>query len=298
MDCVPEDTTIERGGALIVITGSEGVTNEIPSHAFADGWALRFERFLIALEPFHFREVRDPGPANLPCDSEYTRKTNQARLLDITRPIAIGVRGLSPRGCGFALQWLAWTTKDDVALGPGVMSNDLDPFYSVPRRFGPDEAAPSLLMEATARRGDATKRLRVIFGHKLACCEYQCRLNGRTEAIDVPSGGQAVVRLTLSGEQLFRTALGEDQGSLRFDAFAHADDDPSSGNQDGTITSDELEKVPLATLPPAYGSYELAEPGRHETLADVLGAQLRFVWRFEGGSCIPPGASSPPPRRD
>jgi hypothetical protein len=96
------------------------------------------------------------------------------------------------------------------------------------------------------------------------------------------------VFVALAAEAFFRDAISA-SARLRFSPFADAD---QLGNNDGTVTMEELDDLPLASAR-IYGQfYQLPDGSTRGSFGDYVRAQLMFAVKFgDGGLCngIEPG---------
>jgi hypothetical protein len=100
-----------------------------------------------------------------------------------------------------------------------------------------------------------------------------------------PEGRDAVF-VSLSAEAFFRDAISQ-SAQLRFTAYADAD---LRGNNDGTVTMDELDLLPLSEAPGPF--YQLPNGSKSGSFGDYVRAQFMFTMKYgNGGFCdgIPAG---------
>jgi hypothetical protein len=101
------------------------------------------------------------------------------------------------------------------------------------------------------------------------------------DGVLVTNGGTQVVQITIHGDHLFYDDLQSEDAILRFQALANADFD-----NDGIIALDELDRVPLYTLPDSVGPYGTGALGNVNTLGDYERTLARTFGHYRGeGSC-------------
>lgn len=97
----------------------------------------------------------------------------------------------------------------------------------------------------------------------------------------VANGGVEEVQLTIHGDHFFYDDLQSEEAVPRFAALANAD-----ANGDDVITLEELDAVPLYTIPPALGPYGTGALGDVNTLGDYERTLARTLGHYRGeGSC-------------
>jgi hypothetical protein len=101
------------------------------------------------------------------------------------------------------------------------------------------------------------------------------------DGVLVTNGGTQEVQITIHGDHLFYDDLQSEKAILRFQALANADAD-----NDGVITLDELDRVPLYTVPASVGPYGTGALGYVNTLGDYERTLARTFGHYRGeGSC-------------
>lgn len=116
----------------------------------------------------------------------------------------------------------------------------------------------------------------------------ECKADGLT-GFAVPEGGSQTVALTIHGDHLFFNGFPEgDEGGVMRLAQWVADSDL---NLDGTLTTEELGRIPMSDLPEIDDRYQLSAPTAElETMLDFAVAQLKMQGHFQGeGSCTVDG---------
>jgi hypothetical protein len=101
------------------------------------------------------------------------------------------------------------------------------------------------------------------------------------EGVLVTNGGTQEVELTVHGDHLFYDDLQSEEGGPRFQAYADAD-----ANSDGDVAIEEMDEVPLYTIPIEKGSYGTGALGNVDTLGQYVRTLARTIGHYRGeGSC-------------
>jgi hypothetical protein len=257
----------EGEGALAFTTyGEDFIEQGIPATEFADGWSVRYEKFLVVL-----RDVRVSEAGGKVAAEDAT-----SRLFDMTKPgdkAVVSFDGLPAKAypnVGFRIgpvdanTEVSAATEEDKALLLATSS--------------------SIYVAGFAERGSVRKTFRWAFDTDTVYDECRAEVAGReVSGVVVTNGGRENVQITLHGDHLFYDDLQGDDAKLRFDAMAAAD-----GNDDGEVTLDELAAVELATLPPErYGTGSASGIG---DLRAFVTALTRTIGHFRGeGECVSRG---------
>lgn len=258
----------EGEGAVSFTTyGEDFIEKEIPEGDVADGWAIRYDRFLVAIGEVRVA-VSDAPPAAAMTDS---------KLFDMKVPgekLVVSFTSLPAKAYDRVSYEIgpATATTD---LGVGV--TDADRAFMTSHGYG-------IYLEAVATKAEVTKRL--AWGFSTRTLYDRCRSEEGGREIDgvvVTTGLTAAVELTIHGDHFFYDDLRSADAVLRFDAFAAADADA-----DGTITLDELSAVKLAALPRDGGPYGTGSATGIHDLRAYVEALSRTVGHFRGeGECLP-----------
>lgn len=247
-------------GAPITIvkfsTSSAFIESAIPAEQFADGWSVKFDKFLVIL--------RDAAVVD--ADGRVGAQQPGAKAFDLTKPGPVELFSATAE----AKQWpvVRYTIGTDTgALAGNISDTDLALLKS---------RAASVIVTGKGTNGPFTKSFEWSFSSNTlydACTSA----DGKAGVTLLPS--QTVeVQLTVHGDRFFADQLGTG-GKLRFEAIGTAD-----GNNDGKVTLDELAAVQLETLP--AGQYGTGEAMNVLSLKDFITQNVRSLGHFQGmGTC-------------
>lgn len=295
--CLPIDARPPPGTALVTLYPSEALLDGIPSDGTEDGWAIRYDRYLMSLGFVALRGVA----------CEQYSEAYYGRIFDLLQPEPQRVSTHYALGrCDFNFMLAAASERS--LLGSGVSAEDAAFLYDDAAVENPDvigenpsnRGGISIIVQGTATRGGVTKSFAWAFRQQVVYLQCGANVNGtRVSGIELRSGSEQTVPLQVAGEALFRDDPDPALAKLRFDAFADAD--TVLGNADDEVTLAELDQVELRDLPLAVGYERLRSddaPGMIEelTLADYLYlSAFPNVTRFrENGSCQTIGRSGYP----
>lgn len=255
------DESIERG---ITAEGDEG---------FVDGWSLSYDKFLMSFYQLTISD--DSGQVGAITDPTY--------IVDQTAPGSkqlFSVEGIEAK---------AWNRVSYMVMPPlsynVLVSGDEDDLALL------KDAGYSVYISGTASKGDVTKTFALGFTEGTLYEQCHSDHDGEErEGIVVPTDAEELIELTTHGDHLFYDRLqgplndGEN-GSLRFDALAMADDE---GNADGDITANELRNMQVDA-----DVYDLSQSdGSITNLFDFINGRAHTIGHFQGeGVCSFTGAS-------
>lgn len=265
MGCGGEEA-VGMGSAQFTTWGEEYIEKEIPATEFADGWTVKFTKFLVVIS-----KVRVADSAGV-----VGAEMESAMLIDHHTP------GVKPVITFENLAAKAWTDVSysipkatmSTELGEGATAADLTLMTS---------QGHTIYVEGSAEKGAEKKTFRWGFSVPTVYAKCKGDKDGRSiNGVLVTNGGTDNVELTIHGDHFFYDDLQSPDASLRFDALASTDADA-----DGEVTLAELTQKKLIDIDPSSGGYGTG------TLADVndLGAFVtalsRTVGHFRGeGECI------------
>jgi hypothetical protein len=208
----------EDPGTLEVrIYGEEFIEEGIPAAAFEDGWAVSFDRFLVAVGGV--RAARGDGTPAISDDT--------VRVFDLAPSSSgDGVVVLSAAVAGGAYDHVEYSIRP--ATAAAVAGNAAAADVSLMRDGG-----YSLYIEGTATRGGES--VDIVWGFTNTTRYTECR------SAAVVDGGSAVAQITVHGDHLFFDDLFAEEPLMKFDLVASADAD-----EDGMVTVAELAGVDIS----------------------------------------------------
>lgn len=249
------------GSVVFTTWGEEYIEQGIPADAFADGYSVKYTKFLIVL-------------GQVVIDGELgTASTPEYFLVNQVEP------GVKPIVTFDALDAGSYTRASYVmgAASPsvnlqlvgGATQSDADRMK---------QNGYHLYVEGTLEKGGMSKSFAWGFSESTTLEECEGDVDGKlVQGVVVTDGGKDVVELTIHGDHLFYDDLQSPSAVVRGDVIFAAD-----ANMDDVIDMAELEAVKLTTLPSGqYGTGGVAG-------VDDLGAFVSFLsktvghWRGEG----------------
>lgn len=231
--CLPVDTRPPPSLVRVQVVGSPLVRDGIAASATRDGWSVTFDKFVMALGQLRL----DGDPCTAYAEADYVRLFD-ARVVEPQKSGDLYALGT----CGLAFR-LAQPDQDTILM-PGTTADDL----TLMRTPGSDAyisiGGMTIYVRGSATKGSVTKTF---------TWPFRPRRARSTDCLTAPGGKPLQLALDgkvtptetieLHGETLFQDKLDPSQATLRFQAYADADD---HGNADGDVTFDELAKVTLA----------------------------------------------------
>jgi hypothetical protein len=235
--CGSSDPTGSGGEGKLSFTtwGEDYIEHEIPSGSeggFVDGWTVKYDKFLVSFRNIQVADAKGDVAASM----------KGSRLFDNH------VKGVKTIIEFEQVEAKAW---DHVSyeIAPVAEDTELSTSASDRDKQLMLEGGYALYVEATAEKGDVSKRFSWGFALGTKYAECHSEQDGRDEyGVVVTNNGDLEVQLTTHGDHLYydRLQASPDPAvptSLRFDALAAADT-----NEDGEITLEELDRAPLDVL--------------------------------------------------
>jgi hypothetical protein len=264
--CGDEDNG--RGKVTITTWGEEYIEDGLPSDAFLDQWSVKYSKFLVV---YHSVTIADEN-------NNVVAKLDHPLVFDMTKK-AIG----NPKTLAtFDLEAKSWPNLSyqvgpiSADAKPGDLATDADVAL-----LQTDQA--SVHVEGTATSPANTQKT---FSWSFAPATLFQGCHGEqdgkeVEGVLVTNGGTQEVELTVHGDHMFYDDLQSEEGGPRFQAYADAD-----ANADGTVTLEELDQVPLYTIPVEKGTYGTGALGNVNTLGQYVRTLARTIGHYRGeGSC-------------
>jgi hypothetical protein len=229
--CLPKDT--RPPPSLVHVTASPSEATRQGMLTTSDGWTITLSRAVIAVG----RVSLDGDNCTSYSEAGYSRVLSLRGAPDkqkLSDSYALG-------HCSFGF---GVTNADtDSLLGAGTTDAD----KSLLREPGSDKYAgasgTSFLLEGTAEKSGQREQFSWRFRARARF--EQCKL-GAQEGLDLAESGDQQVDILVAAEGVFRLSLESGHDDLGFDTIAAAD--TAFGNNDGTVTLDELGESPLSPL--------------------------------------------------
>ncbi len=237
--CLPKDTRPPPASVFVTASSDDAVRQGFDTD---DGWHITFNRFLVSIG----RSNLDGDSCNSYSDAGYMR------VLDLqqTEPQKVSlIYGLGQCDFGFRVS----NPQTDSLLGEGVSSADElymqtagNDNYTAARGLTGVSASTGVnaIINGVATGPSGRKTFSWSFRQNL---EYtNCFVEadaGVDEGLGLNGSGTDPVNILVRGETLFQTDVTLSAGSLRFDPIALADS--QFGNNDGSVSIDELGSVPI-----------------------------------------------------
>ncbi|MBU8896637.1 hypothetical protein KRR26_13550 [Corallococcus sp. M34] len=252
------------GNVTFTTYGEDFIEKEIPAAAFADGWSIRYSKFLVTLGEL---KVSKHG-------GDVAADRADARVFDVHKPGPVNVAAFTD---------LPSDTWDEVQYSIAPWPNATAATADAADVEQMKKEGWSIYVEGTATKGSTTKRFR--WGFPLNTLYEHCESPDVGKGVTVPSGGTETVQLTIHGDHLFFDDLQSADARMRFDAIAAADKLGIVG-PDGEVTLEELAAVDLTELP--ANQYGTGGAANVHNLRDFVSALARTLGHYRGeGECAP-----------
>jgi hypothetical protein len=279
--CVPADEALPLGSAEFMITTRGSPRTLLPDRV-ADGWTLHVDRFLVS-----FKTMTIVNLANSDQCAYRGRGASTNLVFEGTEGTAIqAFNGIKPGACPDVGMRLG-PPDDRTVVGEGARPEDLVALA----KGSPAHA----LLEVTATPpvwlGSTQKVMHVVLRFETATTSSAfggCRDAVRGARIR-PNARDGIF-VEFAAEAFFRDAISR-SAQLRFSPFVAAD---QGGNDDGTVTMDELDALPLSSALSFGGFYELPNGTRTGSFGGYVRAQFELAVNFgDGGVCngLDPGTA-------
>lgn len=279
--CVPADESLPLGSAQFTVTG-RGSPRTLSADVVVDRWEIHVDRFLLSFKTMTIVNLTKSDQC------AYRGRGAQTNVVfDGTQGSLVqAFNGISPGDCPDVGMRLG-PPDDLTVVGEGASYADLITLLT-------DRPAHALFEATATRRAqppfmfeDEVKHVSLRFDSERSASSFgACRDAVRGAKIR-PQARYAVF-VAIAAEAFFRDAISAN-AQLRFSPFSDAD---LLGDDDGTVTMDELDALPLSSAR-AYGQfYQLPNGSTRGSFGDYVRAQLQFAVKFgEGGLCngIEPG---------
>ncbi|CAN5786002.1 hypothetical protein BH09MYX1_BH09MYX1_45630 [soil metagenome] len=257
------DSSSGSGTSAFITWGEDYIENEIPGADFADGWTIKYDKFLVNFGTFKIADGTTVGA-----------ETPKAYLIDNHKPgrkALVAFPGLA------AKNWTSVSYQIQPVNGDTTNIGASEPDFAEMKTKG-----LAIWVTATATKGAIVKTYDWQFTTKTLYTGCKCDVNGKeVDGTLVTNGGTDSMELTTHGDHFFYDDLQSPDAKRRFDNFAAAD-----ANTDGKVTLDELSAVKLITLDPKNGPYGTGGASGINDLGAFVTALSRTIGHFRGeGEC-------------
>jgi len=278
MACVPADEALPLGSAQFTIT-ARGSPRTLADNVVVDQWSIHVDRFLLSFRTMTIvnLEIADQ------CAYRGRGAATNVVFDGTVGSVVQAFNGIMPGDCPDVGMRLG-PPDDHTVPGEGATPDDIlalltgRPAHAIFEATATHKAALGFSEDTTIKvslRFD-TDRTSSTFGG--------CRDAIRGARIH-PEARDAIF-VAVAAEAFFRNAISS-SAQLRFQPFVTADQE---GNNDGTVTMDELDQVPLDSAGGPF--YQLPNGSHAGSFGDYVRAQFMFAVKYgEGGLCngIEPG---------
>lgn len=264
----------EAGTGKVTFTtwGEEYIEQEIPSDIFADGWSVKYDKFLI-----NIGNIRIGDEAG----AEAARKDG----FTLINHVAAGVKpvvtldGIEAKNWDLvSYQINPVTDAAQLAVGTGATEDD--------KAFMITNACHAYVEGTLSKSGEDSKTFKWCFSVDTLLDECEGEVDGKlTKGVVVTEGGEDQVELTIHCDHFFYDDLQSPDAKVRAQALVDADValDGASG-PDGEITLEELAAVDLDDIPENYG---IGSAGNVANLRDYVSFLSRTLGHYRGeGECF------------
>jgi len=257
-----------QGTVTFTTWGESFIEDGLPSSAFLDAWSVKYSRFLVVYNHVTVADENGDVVAKLP----------HPLVFDMTQK----AQGKPKTLASFELEAKEWPNVSyqvgpittDAEVGDLATADDVSLLQT-------DDASVHVEGTATSPTG-AKKTFNWSFAPATLFQGCHGMQDGKeVEGVLITNGGTQEVELTVHGDHLFYDDLQSEESGPRFQAYADAD-----ANNDGQVTLDEMDQVPLYTIPIAKGPYGTGALGNVNTLGDYVRTLARTIGHYRGeGSC-------------
>jgi hypothetical protein len=241
------------GTLEVRVHGEAFIEQGIPATAFSDGWAVRFDSFLVGLSDVSAAEGHGRPALSEPAP----------RVFELARPT-------DPPGTVVASAMVDGGRYDHVSyrIGPAVAGAGLGPGVDPAALAAMAAAGESVRVKGRAEK--AGKAIAFAWGFTTSVLHREC--HGRAKV----DGGTAKTELTIHGDHLFHDDLFAEEPNLAFELIAAADSD-----RDGEVTRAELAAKDITR----EARYQVGSE-RITTLWDFIARQVTTIGHVDGeGHC-------------
>lgn len=276
--CVPADEALQLGSVAFAFHASAAAHEGVREYEVRDyDWTLRFDRVVLGFKTMTIGKIDEPDACAY---------RGRGAVSDVVFDPRIGLvqtfNGLAPVGCP-DVGVVFGPPGGATGLGGGATSDDIVELASGrPAHAIVEATATQSGGWSTARRDSVQIKLRFA-SDRTATRFGGCRSAAR--GVRVPAQARERIEVWFAPETLFREAL---SATAQIHVRPFVDADAVWGNDDGVVTMDELDAIPLTTMA-GYGlGYQLADGTRTGSFGDYVRTLFRYTlgFRDEYGFCI------------
>lgn len=262
----------EGGSGKVTFTswGEEYIEQEIPTAEFADGWSVKYDKFLVAIG--NIRVADEDG-------TEAARKDGFVLVNHVTagvKPIAT-LDGLAAKNWNLvSYQIRPVTDPAQLEVGAGATEDD--------KTFMMTNACHAYVEGTLSKVGEDPRTFKWCFGVDTLLDECEGDVDGKlTKGVVVTEGGEDTVQLTIHGDHLFYDDLQSVNAVVRGQVIADADG-ANGSEPDGEVTLEELQAVDMDDIPTGYGTGAASNVAN---LRDYVTFLSRTIGHYRGeGECF------------
>ncbi len=254
------------GSVSFATWGEDYIEKEIPASEFADGWTVKFTKFLVVIGDVRVEDATGVVGG----------KMEERKLFDHHAP---GVKPVITFNNLAAKPW----TDVSYSIRQASMSTVLAEGAAAADLTMMSDMGYAVYVEGSAEKGAVKKTFRWGFTPPTVYAQCSGDKDGREiKGVLVTNGGTDDVELTIHGDHFFYDDLQSPDAVLRFDAIAATDAD-----NDGEVTLAELTQKKLTDIEPSSGGYGTGSAANINDLGAFVTGLSRTLGHFRGeGECI------------
>lgn len=281
--CVPADEALPLGSAQFTVT-ARGSPRTLGEDVVVDQWSIHVDRFLLSFRTMTIVNLTSSDQ----CSYRGRGALTNVVFDGTSGSVVQAFNGIKPGDCPDVGMRLG--PPDDRSVpGEGATGADVLELLNGRPAHAIFEATAILKARPPFQPQDQTLRFKLRFDSARTASSFGgCRDAIRGARIR-PEARYAVF-VSLAAEAFFRDAI-SGIAQLRVQPYVDAD---RLGNDDGVVTMDELDAMPLASAGGPF--YQLPDGSRHGSFGDYVRAQFMFAVKYgDGGLCtgIAPGTETP-----
>lgn len=257
---------VGSGSVAFTSWGEDYIEAEIPAADFADGWTIKFTKFLVVIGNVRVSDAAGTVGGQM----------EATQLIDHHAP------GVKPIVTFDNLAAKPWTDVS-YSIVPAAMTTTLGNGATAADLTMMTTQGYAVYVEGSAEKGAVKKTYHWGFSVPTKYIECMGDKDGRlVKGVLVTNGGTDNVELTIHGDHFFYDDLQSPDAVRRFDAIASTDADA-----DGEITIAELTQKKLVDIDPSSGGYGTGNLANVNDLGAFVTELSRTVGHFRGeGECV------------